>query len=158
MTGPADALRAAIDGAMPRLAALDEAMTAAAPAPGKWSPREVIGHLIDSALNNDARFVRATIEDDLVFPGYDQDAWVRVQRYAAVPWKDLLALWRVLNLHVVRVMDAAPLDVRLRPRARHNLDEIAWRPFRREVPATLDELMRDYVAHLEHHLGQIPGA
>ena len=157
VTTPAESLRATIERAMPRLAALGADATAVAPAPGKWSPREILGHLIDSALNNYARFVRATIDDDLVFPGYDQDAWVRVQRYASVPWMDLLALWRALNLHVARIMEAAPEEARLRPRARHNLDEIAWQPFRRDVPATLDALMRDYVAHLEHHLGQIPG-
>ena len=46
-----------------------------------WSASEVIGHLIDSAANNHARFVRAQAADDLLFEGYDQEAWVRVQRY-----------------------------------------------------------------------------
>jgi DinB superfamily len=46
--------------------------------PGKWSPKQLVGHLIDSAVNNHARFVRAQLQDDLVFPGYDQDGWVRV--------------------------------------------------------------------------------
>jgi hypothetical protein len=40
---------------------------------GKWSAREVIGHLIDSAANNHQRFVRAQFRDDLVFPGYEQE-------------------------------------------------------------------------------------
>ena len=36
--------------------------------PGKWSPKQIVGHLIDSAVNNHARFVRAQLQDDLVFP------------------------------------------------------------------------------------------
>jgi hypothetical protein len=154
---PADLLREALERAMPRLMDLDEERSRTPRAPGKWSPREVIGHLVDSAVNNQVRFVRGQLEEDLVFPGYDQEAWVRVQRYAALAWPDLITLWHHLNLHVVRTMEAASPEVRRRPRARHNLDEIGWRPFPREKPATLDDLMRDYVGHLEHHLGQIPG-
>ena len=49
-----------------------------------------LGHLIDSAVNNHARFVRAQLQDDLVFPGYDQDGWVRVQRYDERSWPALV--------------------------------------------------------------------
>jgi len=48
-----------------------------------------------------------------------------------------------------------PKDERIRPRARHNLDVLAWRAISREEPATLDYFMSDYVAHLKHHLAQI---
>jgi hypothetical protein len=62
------------------------------------------------------------------------------------------------NKHLARVMETVPNDVRLRPAQRHNLHEIAWRPMPESEPATLDDLMRDYVAHLRHHLAQIvPG-
>ena len=125
------------------------------PAPGKWSPREVIGHLIDSASNNHQRFVRAQFKDDLVFSGYEQDAWVSVQHYRDAPWRELVALWVYFNLHIARVMESVPKDERIRSRARHNLDEIAWKPVPRDEPATLDYFMRDYVGHLKHHLAQI---
>src|SRR6476660_1623273 len=72
--------------------------------PGKWSPKQIVGHLIDSAVNNHARFVRAQLQDDLVFPGYDQDGWVRLQRYADAPWEDLVALWAAFNRHIAHVM------------------------------------------------------
>jgi hypothetical protein len=70
----------AIHGATPILLAMSEDRSRLRPAPGKWCPREVIGHLIDSASNNHQRFVRAQFQDDLVFSGYEQDAWVSVQR------------------------------------------------------------------------------
>jgi len=150
-------LRAAVAVATPRLLALSEVDAERVPAPGKWSPKEVLGHLIDSASNNHGRFVRAQFEDDLVFPEYEQDSWVASQRYRAAPWRELVELWRLLNLHIARVIEALPASVRERPRKRHNFDRTAWRPVPRETPASLEYFLHDYVAHLKHHLGQIPG-
>src|SRR5688572_22799550 len=99
-------LRDALAGAEPRLRAISDADSARPRAPGKWSPREIIGHLIDSASNNHQRFVRATGQDDLVFPGYAQEAWVSLQQYAATPWDELLGFWLSFNRHIARVMAA----------------------------------------------------
>jgi hypothetical protein len=150
-----DALRRAIRDATPVLEEMGEESSRVRPGPGKWCPREVIGHLIDSASNNHQRFVRAQFQEDLIFSGYEQDAWVSLQRYRDAPWDELIALWRSFNLHIARIMEAAPKDDRVRLRARHNLDELAWKPVPRNQPATLDYFMSDYVAHLEHHLKQV---
>ena len=125
------------------------------PRPDKWSAIEIIGHLIDSAANNHQRFVRARTQDDLVFPGYAQDDWVGAQQYATSPWRDTVTLWRTYNRHLARVMRAIPDDVRYRKHHRHNLDQLAWQPYPADQPATLDDLMHDYVLHLEHHLSQV---
>ena len=148
-------LRAAVERATPRLLALGDAAAGTPPAPGKWSPKEVIGHLIDSASNNHGRFVRAQFTDDLVFAGYEQERWVDVQRYADAAWADLVALWRGFNLHIARVMANTPDAIARAPRANHNLDEIAFRTVPLSQPATLEYFMADYVDHLEHHLAQI---
>jgi hypothetical protein len=150
-------LRAVIAASEPLLADLPDMETARRPAPGKWSPREIIGHLIDSASNNHQRFVRAAGKDDLVFPGYEQEQWVELQAYQLAPWRDLVSLWASFNRHLARVMGSIPEPVRSRRRARHNLDEIAWRGVPATEPATLEYFMTDYVAHLEHHLRQILG-
>src|SRR5262245_23515722 len=113
--------RLTVDRAAEVLGQLSESSAAQRPAPGKWSPKEVIGHLIDSACNNHGRFVRAGLSDEMIFPGYDQDAWVAIQRYQSESWHALLTLWRAYNLHLSMVMDSIPKDVRLKPRARHNL-------------------------------------
>ena len=157
MSGYVQDLRRAIEKSTPLLEKMDDAATRRRPAPSKWSPREIIGHLIDSASNNHQRFVRAQFQEDLVFPGYAQDAWVSAQKYQDAPWDELLALWRSFNLHLARVMEATPEDQRLRRRERHNLDELAWKPVARNEPATLDYFMADYVGHLQHHLDQIIG-
>jgi hypothetical protein len=150
-------LREVVEAATPRLLALPEPEAARAPAAGKWSPKQVLGHLVDSASNNHQRFVRAQSTDDLVFPGYRQEEWVAAQRYQDAPWGELVALWRLFNLHLARVMEAAPLAVRQRPRRRHNLHELAWRPVPESEATTLEYFMRDYVGHLEHHLAQVLG-
>ena len=151
-------LRQAVDGALSRLRALDEAASRRPPAPGKWCAREVLGHLIDSASNNHGRVVRAQLQDDLCFEGYDQDAWVRAQRYGDVPFHDLLELWRGLNLHLAHVIEAIPVEVRTRVHRRHSLDRIAWRTVPAGEPTTLDYFLGDYVAHLRHHLASLAPA
>ena len=147
-----------VDDAVPALLALPDRASAEALAPGKWSPREIIGHLIDSASNNQRRFVTAQAKDDLIFDGYAQDHWVNVQRYRDAPWPDLVMLWAHFNRHLGRIMAVVPEDVRSRPVVRHNLDRVAWQPVPAESPATLDYFMNDYVGHLRHHLAQILGA
>jgi hypothetical protein len=148
-------LREAVASVTPRLLALSDAEAGRQPAPGKWSPKEVIGHLVDSASNNHQRFVRARFTEDLVFPGYQQEEWVKAQRYASAPWAELVGLWSSFNLHLARVIEATPADVRLKPRVRHNLHELAWKAVPQNEPATLDYFMRDYVDHLRHHIAQI---
>jgi len=151
----ADDLVRAVETAAPRLLAMDDGATAQRPAPGKWSPREILGHLIDSASNNHQRFVCAQWQDDLVFQGYDQDAWVSAQRYQDAAWRDLVTLWRAFNLHLAHVMRTVPAEVRQHPRVRHNLDRVAFVPVPADQPATLEYFMQDYVRHLQHHLRQI---
>jgi hypothetical protein len=150
-------LRETVARCTPLLLALSDENTARRPGPRKWSPREILGHLIDSASNNHQRFVRAQFQDDLVFPGYEQDRWVEAQRYQDAAWNDLVALWRSFNLHLARVMEAAPEDVRTRERRRHNLDRISFAEVGPGAPVTLDFFMADYVEHMKHHLRQILG-
>ena len=149
-------LRAAVDGAEAALRAIGEEASRRHPAPDKWSPREILGHLIDSASNNHRRFVLGQVEEALRFPGYDQELWVSVQRYADAPWDNLVALWASFNRHLAWLVESMTDDALLRPRARHNLPAIGWQPPAAGEPATLAHIIRDYIAHLRHHLAQIP--
>ena len=99
--------------------------------------------------------LRAQFCDDLVVPGYDQDAWVTAQRYQEAPWSELVSLWPGFNLQIARVIEAVPDDTRKRERHPHNLHEIASRGVPKSEPATIGFFMHDYVDHLEHHLLQI---
>jgi len=146
--------REVVDASAARLLALSPERAAARPAADKWSAKEIIGHLIDSASNNHGRFVRAQLQDEMVFGGYEQAEWVAVQSYQHCDWSGLVRLWQLFNHHIARVMETAEAEVLSRPRVRHNLDELAWQPLDAGQPATLEWFMRDYVGHLKHHLRQ----
>jgi len=134
-------LRAAVSAAALKLHALSD-RSALRSAPGKWSAREIIGHLVDSATNNYERFIRAQTEDHFTVTGYSQEDWVRIGRYQDANWDDLVTLWRTFNLQIARVMEATPEAALSRRLTGSNA-------------VTLQELMVDYVRHLKHHLAQI---
>jgi DinB family protein len=138
-----------------QLLKISEAQSLVARAEGKWSPKEIAGHLIDSAANNHLRFVRAQLSDDLIFAGYEQVEWVQAQHYQDEPWTALVELWQLYNQHILHVMRFAPEETRLKLRTRHNLHQIASDTIEENEPVTLDYFMRDYVDHMKKHLGQI---
>src|SRR5687768_6240387 len=72
--------RSTVVTATERLRTISAEESARKSASDKWSIKEVLGHLIDSAANNHQRFVRAQFTDDPVFPGYEQEKWVNAQR------------------------------------------------------------------------------
>src|SRR5207247_10838694 len=82
--------RQTIESATECLLRFDEAESARPQAEGKWSAKEVMGHLIASAANNHACVVLAQRRDDLVFPGYEQNRWVEVQHYREASWPQLV--------------------------------------------------------------------
>lgn len=141
-----------------RLLALTEVESEARSAPGHWSPKEIIGHLIDSASNNHQRFVRAQFTDGLVFPGYEQQEWVAVQHYQAESWPLLVRLWHLYNQHLLHLVSHIPELKLKQSRREHNLDSIAWQVVSKSEPVTLEYFIRDYINHLKHHLQQIFGA
>lgn len=146
-----------IDSVTPRLLEIGETASEQPRAEGQWSAKQIIGHLIDSAANNHARFVLAQLKDDLVFPGYDQDRWVDVQQYQKASWPQLVELWRSYNLHLLHVMASTPKEKLTNRCVQHSLQTIAWQTVSESDPVTLEYLMTDYVAHLKHHLAQVLG-
>ena len=140
----ADELRGEVAAAVVRLQSIADSRAGTPPAPGKWCPKEILGHLIDSAMNNHQRFVRGQLTAELVFPGYAQDEWVARQGYRERPWPEILDLWQRLNLHLAHTIERLPAG------ARSTACRIGEAP-----PATLEWWVRDYLRHLRHHLAQI---
>lgn len=143
MKDVADELSLLVRETIPRL----EAITATESrklGPGTWSRKDILGHLIDSALNNHQRFVRASLTGELTFPSYDGDAWVAAQAYRDRPWLALINLWAHLNAHLAHVVARIPGE-RLAAPCRIGAGE----------DVTLEFLVRDYLEHLRHHLAQV---
>ena len=115
------------------------------PAPGRWSRKEILGHLIDSAFNNYQRFVLAQLTPaPLRVEPYDQDAWVRAGAYQHQSPTELLLLWTSLNRQILHLLAALPEALLARECLTINGN-----------PVTLHWLIGDYVLHLEHHVRQI---
>jgi len=117
------------------------------PAPGKWSKKEILGHLIDSALNNLKRFTEIQfLPEPYIVPSYDQDKLVQVNHYQQLPSAHLFQLWKTLNQQIIYVVKEIPsekLPSQVNPRYDSNeMKNLGW-------------IICDYVAHLQHHLKQI---
>lgn len=115
------------------------------PLPNKWSKKEIVGHLIDSAIINLQRFVRCTFEENFKLI-YEQVEWVEAQKYQQADIKELLVLWRSLNQQIIRVLKNYPAN-RLQAQCDNSKTSIDLH--------TVEWLAGDYAVHLKHHLKQI---
>ena len=143
MTVPQD-LKRLIDEAKPRLAAITESRASAKPHGEKWSLKEILGHLLDSATNNRQRIVRMQEQPHINTFTYEQDHWVSSQHYQSEPWPALVEFWYLYNAHLAHMM------THVDPAALSHTCDIGY-----AAPATLTFVMEDYVRHLRHHLDQI---
>jgi hypothetical protein len=125
-----------------RLATMPEPVYATKPQPDKWSKKEILGHLVDSAQNNIRRFIVAQYEDNPTI-GYAQDAWVACSNYQGYPIDDLVALWTLLNRHIVVILR------QMSPEAAQRKCSMGG------PPQTMEWVAADYCNHLLHHVHQI---
>ena len=142
----ADDLLSTVNQAQSLLEAIPDNKASAKPQPGKWSPKEIIGHLLDSASNNHQRFVRGTLQGELTFPGYSQEPFVQLQQPNEARWELLVRLWESYNRYLAHVIARLP----------ESAGEVSC-AIGNNLPATLRFIAEDYVAHLKHHLNQILG-
>ena len=143
----AHGLRATLDSARAKMATWTDAhATEKWRGVEKWSRKEILGHLLDSASNNHQRFVRAAISGDYAGPGYEQDAWNKTGAYQTFRWSSLLSLWTSYNTLLAHVLENIPSE---RGKAICIVAD--------NEPVTLEFLAEDYVAHMKHHLEQMFG-
>jgi uncharacterized damage-inducible protein DinB len=113
-------------------------------ASGKWSKQEILGHLIDSAINNLKRFTDAQyFPQPYTVIRYNQDELVVINRYQQLPLEHLLQLWSVLNKQVLYVAKSIPAE------------KLSYTIITTSGESkTLEWLVIDYVEHMEHHLNR----
>jgi len=137
-------LRNLIDRVPARLAKISNDRVENRTSPSKWSPKEELGHLLDSAANNHQRIVRAQLEDNLAMLGYAQTEWVAVNRYQQRDWNELIAVWQSLNRQLLAAAESVP--------------DSAWSntlTVGSSASMTLQFVFEDYLAHMAHHLEHI---
>ncbi len=129
-----------------KISAISETEFSAKPLPHKWSKKEVLGHLIDSAQNNLRRFICGQYESAPPKIVYDQNRWVASNNYLETDTKEVITLWHLINKRIVAVLKQMP------PSAYSmNCDTGQTTP----QLHSLEWLAEDYVKHLKHHLNQI---
>lgn len=112
------------------------------PSPTKWSKKEILGHLCDSAIMNIERFIKIQYEKQpYVLPTYNQDEWVAKQNYQDTPIEEILTLFYVLNKQIIAIINNIPDEKRsyLCDIGNNELNTLEW-------------LIQDYYDHMEHHL------
>ncbi len=109
----------------------------------KWSRKQILGHLIDSATNNHQRFIRVQFET-IPFIKYDQNNWNHYSNYQELDAAHLIQLWTIYNRHLIHIIRSIPEENLLKE---CNIGK--------EANVTLLFVIEDYVRHLEHHLSQI---
>ncbi|WP_153397752.1 DinB family protein [Chryseobacterium vaccae] len=113
--------------------------------PEKWSKKEILGHLCDSALTNIRRFVVTQYKenDNIV---YDQDFWVKAQNYQNIPTDEIISLWNILNWQIVHTVENIPDEA-----LKRTCDTTKTTP----QVFTLEYIIQDYIDHLKYHLKAI---
>lgn len=145
MTTLADQIEQTVNHYETLIGTLDRSVLERKLSPDKWSKKEILGHLVDSAQNNLQRFVRGQYENTPKII-YSQDEWVKLQQYQDYNLDDLIVLWTSLNRHIahtLRVMNSANYEKQCdtgKPGVElHSLKYLA----------------EDYLLHMKHHLQQI---
>jgi len=151
----AQTLRNIVSYAEPRIRMIKDADFHGRLSPNSWAKKEILGHLIDSAYNNQQRFIRAKTQDHLVFQGYNQNEWVLMNRYLYRGRQDIIQTWVTANEQLANVMDAIPQRLLHEERSMHNFHRIGWNGISADQATTLSYLVWDYLDHMEHHLSQI---
>jgi len=115
------------------------------PSESKWSKKEILGHLIDSAIHNLVRFTEINyVEKPYHHRPYSQIDLVNLNQYQTMGANELIQLWLSLNKQIIRVfknVDDKALDFQIILSDQSVID--------------LRFLMTDYVDHLEYHINKI---
>lgn len=108
-------------------------------APGKWTVKEVVGHIIDVERVMAYRALRFARNDQTNLPGFDENAWVPAANFGARTLADLLEELQVVRastIHFARHLDA---------------DMLARRGSANGSPASVRALLYIIAGHERHH-------
>lgn len=141
MTAITTELETLIDTYFSQLTTVDEDDFKHKPLPTKWSKKELIGHLIDSAENNTRRFIVAQYEENPAII-YNQDKWVAINNYQQWDTHDLVQLWYLLNRQMIIILKNISPDM-------------SQRICNTGTSYTIEWLATDYIKHLKHHMHQV---
>ncbi len=106
----------------------------------KWTLKEIVGHLIDSASNNHQRFVRLQIDKVIELPGYSAEEWVSISNIQNLDYSFLVGFWKMYNKFLINLIK------NIKPISMKNV----WR-IKDGEEYTLKFLIEDYFTHMNSH-------
>ncbi|PUB30686.1 DinB family protein [Elizabethkingia sp. YR214] len=139
-------LKTIVDTELKRFETISEEQWSYKASPEKWSRKEIIGHLCDSAFTNIRRFVVTQYKEN-ENTVYDQDAWVKAQNYQNISTAEVINLWKALNYQIVYIVENMP-DYALQ-----RTSDVSKKATSEIL--TLETLIKEYIDHLHHHLETI---
>ncbi len=111
----------------------------------KWSKKEILGHLIDSGINNLQRFTEIQFEaKPYKIRKYGQNELVKANDYQNARTKEIVGFWLAINKRIQSLMEKQT-EKTLNYKIELEKGELTDLKF----------LIEDYVGHMEHHLKQI---
>ncbi len=115
-----------------------------APAPGKWSVRQIVAHLADAELVGAHRFRQVVAEANPTLIAFDQDAWTRNLDYARRKPKQSLETFRRIRAENYELLKGLPEEAFERT-GNHS----------ENGAVTLRRLLEGYAGHAESHARQL---
>lgn len=122
------------------LGSLDDAAARYRYAPGKWSVKEIVGHLCDAERIFAYRLLRIGRDDSTPLPGFDENAYVPPGEFDARPLPGLLRELAAVRASTVALVEGLP--------------EAAWQRRGQASGKSISTRALAYiiVGHLTHHL------
>jgi hypothetical protein len=137
---PGDELASQRDRLRTLLAPVSDAQALHRYAPGKWSVKDMIGHLADAERIFAYRMLRIGRGDPAPMPGFEENDYVRAAGSDARALADLLSDWAAARDSTIAIVKGMP--------------EEAWERRGTANDATLSARATVYIilGHVEHHL------
>jgi hypothetical protein len=118
----------------------NEAQSEKAYAPGKWTPKELLGHIIDTDRIMAFRALCICRGEQAALPGFDQDSYMAAVNFNKIPLEDLLDDFELERKSLLSM-------IRLLPEAAFYRKGIA-----NDTTISVSALLHIIVGHTAHHL------
>jgi hypothetical protein len=123
------------------LSGLSEAQAMHRYAAGKWSVKEVVGHIIDGERVFSYRALRIARADTTPLPGFDEEAWVPAAHFDRRPMPDLVADYQTVRAATVALFASFDEDALTRIGTAN------------DQPVSVRALAHMIAGHELHHVG-----
>lgn len=103
-------LKSQIQDSLDLLEPLDETQAAHRYEPGKWSVKDVVGHLVDTERVFAARALHFARRDPSPLPGMEQNDYAREAEADSRTLKSLISEWEAVRLSTVALFQGMPVE------------------------------------------------